>query len=69
MAGHLRLRHREAHVREEPARLALADGPLRLDISLCGGRPDDVQPQLPREPLQLSRGHVEDSAREGDSHS
>ena len=58
MARHLRLRHREAHVGEEPPLPALADVPLGVVVGLGRGRSDDVEPELEGELIQLRRVHA-----------
>ena len=58
MARHLRLRHREAHVREEAAFAALADVPLGLDVRLCSRGADDVEAELGAKTLELARSHA-----------
>ena len=58
MAGDLRLRHREAHVGEEPACAALADVPLGLDVRLGGSGADRVEPELGGKLSELRGGHA-----------
>jgi zinc-binding alcohol dehydrogenase/oxidoreductase len=58
MAGDLRLRHREAHVGEEPPLAPLANVTLGFHIRLGGGGPDHVDPELFGEPAQLGLGHA-----------
>ena len=62
MTGNLWLRHSESHIGKQPSRLAFVDGALGLGVRLGARRPDDVQPQLAGDLLQLSGGHVEDCA-------
>ena len=62
VAGHLRLRHGEAHVGEQPTRLPVADVTLRLLVGGRRRRADDVEAELLGEPLQLVGGHMEDCA-------
>ena len=57
MARGLGLRHRELHVREEPARTTLADVHLRLRIRSGRRRAYDVQLHVLAEPLQLCGRH------------
>src|SRR5919204_2097411 len=57
MARDLRPRRRELHVREQPARPALADVALGLEVRLRGSRSDDVEPDLLGQPLQLAPRH------------
>jgi NADPH:quinone reductase-like Zn-dependent oxidoreductase len=59
MARLLRARHRELHVGEEPARPALADVPLRLDVRPSGSRADDVEPELRGEPIEINAPHMD----------
>ena len=53
MAGDLRLRHREAHVGEEPAGLPLADVALCLGVGLGGRGTHRVESDFPPEPRKL----------------
>jgi len=63
MARDLGLRHREAHVGEQPAGLSLANVSLRLPVGGSRGRTDDVELQLLGEQLQLGGGHMRDCAQ------
>ena len=51
---HLRLRHGEPHVREEPAGAPLADVPLGLGVRLSARGADDVEAELLGELLQAT---------------
>ncbi len=57
MARDLGVRHREAHVGEQPARVTLGDVPLGLLVGLGGRRADHVDPELGGELRELSSGH------------
>ena len=57
VAGDLGAGHREPHVGEEPALLALRDVALSRLVGLGRGRADDVDAELGRDPLQLPRCH------------
>jgi NADPH:quinone reductase-like Zn-dependent oxidoreductase len=59
MARALGLRHREAHVGEEPARAALADVTLRVVVRRGGRGPDHVETELLAEPLQVDPLHTD----------
>src|SRR4051812_28101883 len=59
MTRALRLRHRELHVGEEPARAAIADVPLRLLVRDGRCRPDRVEPERLAEPFQIGRRHLD----------
>jgi len=58
VARHLRLRHREAHVREEAALSALPDVPLGLLVRRRGCDPDRVEAQLARDRSKLRPLHA-----------
>ena len=62
MTRDLGLRHREAHVGEEPAVLSLTDVTLGFVVGGNRRRSDDVELELLGEPLQLGSGHVRDCA-------
>jgi NADPH:quinone reductase-like Zn-dependent oxidoreductase len=58
MARLLRARHREAHVREQAARAALADVALGVDVRLRSCDADRVQPQPRRQLLDVHADSV-----------
>ncbi len=57
MTGDLGAGHREPHIGEEPAFLALRDVALRRLVGLGRRRADDVDSELSRDSLQLPRCH------------
>ena len=57
MARDLGASHREAHVGEEPALPALADDLLGVVVGLGRRGADDVDSDLPGQPLQLAGLH------------
>ena len=57
VARHLGLRHREAHVREQPATAPLADVQLGLRVRRGGRRADRIDPELVGESVELDRRH------------
>ena len=57
MARDVGLRHREAHVGEEPSLTALADVTLGLDVGLRRSRPDGIDSECLRQCLQLGLRH------------
>ena len=59
MTRALRLRHRELHVGEEPARTAFADVPLCLLVRDGRRGPDGVEPERLAEPFQIGRRHMD----------
>src|SRR2546426_12197674 len=58
MARDLGTGHREAHVGEQPAGAAIEDVTLGLGVRLGGRCADDVDPELPCEPLEFGRCHI-----------
>jgi len=63
MARLLGPRHSEAHVREEPARSALADVALGLAVWLGLRGADRVEPQFARERVEFRFGHADSLPR------
>ena len=59
MARPLGVRHRELHVREEPARAALADVALGLHVRCGRSGTEDVEPELRAESFELRALHVD----------
>ena len=57
VAGHLGLRHREAHVREQPAGAPFPDMQLGLRVRHGGRGSDRVDPELLGESVELDRRH------------
>ena len=62
MAGDGRLRHGEAHVREQAALAALANVSLGVLVGLSGRGADDVDPELPCKALEFLGCHASHSA-------
>jgi hypothetical protein len=58
MARDLRLGHGEAHPCEQPPGPAFQDVALGLGVRLGGRGPDDVDPELRREAVELGGRHV-----------
>jgi hypothetical protein len=64
MAGNLGLRHRETHAREQAAVAPLADMPLGLLVGAHWRCPDDIDPELLGDALELALSHeAEGSSR------
>ena len=58
MAGHLGLGHREAHPGKEAAGTAFHDQALGLGVRRGDRGPDDVDPELLREAVELGGRHA-----------
>ena len=63
MTGDFGVRHREAHVGEEPKVPSLPDVPLGLQIGGSRRRSYDVELQFFGKPLKLGSGHMRDCAQ------
>jgi hypothetical protein len=58
MARHLRLRHREAHVGEEPAGATIADVLLGPRVGLGRRGPDDVEAEVSCNTFEIPSRHA-----------